>query len=87
MRRISELHVGDEASVLGTVSAVRVQRMRNGRPLLKVGVQDGGAGLELVFFNPPPWRLRQFAAGSPPASQTCPGSTRPPAGSSRSAAA
>ncbi len=61
--RIPELRVGDEASVLGTVSHVRAQRMRNGRPLLKVGVQEGGAGLELVFFNPPPWRLKQFTAG------------------------
>ncbi|MFY3746336.1 ATP-dependent DNA helicase RecG [Anaeromyxobacter sp. Red801] len=63
LRRISELRVGDEATVLGTVAHVRVQRMRNGRPLLKVGVQEGGSALELVFFNPPPWRLKQFAAG------------------------
>jgi ATP-dependent DNA helicase RecG len=63
LRRIAELRVGDEATVLGTVSHVRTQRMRNGRPLLKVGVQEGGAGIELVFFNPPPWRLKQFVAG------------------------
>ncbi|ACL65548.1 ATP-dependent DNA helicase RecG [Anaeromyxobacter dehalogenans 2CP-1] len=63
LRRISELRVGDEAAVLGTVSHVRVQRMRSGKPLLKVGVQEGGSALELVFFNPPPWRLKQFAAG------------------------
>ena len=37
--------------------------MRNGRPLLKVGVSDPSGALELVFFNPPPWRTRQFAAG------------------------
>jgi ATP-dependent DNA helicase RecG len=63
VRRIGELGLGDAASVLGTVSAVRVQRMRNGRPILKVVIQEGGAALELVFFNPPPWRLKGFAAG------------------------
>jgi ATP-dependent DNA helicase RecG len=63
VRRIGELHAGDEASVLGTVSAVRVQRMKNGRPLLKVVIQEGGVALELVFFNPPPWRLKGFTAG------------------------
>ncbi|BDG06601.1 ATP-dependent DNA helicase RecG [Anaeromyxobacter oryzae] len=63
VRRIAELKVGDEATVLGTVTHVRIQRMRNGRPILKVGVADAGSGLELVFFNPPPWRLKQFQAG------------------------
>jgi ATP-dependent DNA helicase RecG len=63
VRPIAELRVGDEASVLGTVSHVRVQRMRNFRPLLKVGLAEGGASVELVFFNPPPWRLKQFTAG------------------------
>jgi ATP-dependent DNA helicase RecG len=63
VRRIAELKVGDEASVLGTVTHVRIQRMRNGRPLLKVGIGEGGSALELVFFNSPPWRLKQFAAG------------------------
>jgi ATP-dependent DNA helicase RecG len=65
VRRISELRIGDEATVLGTVSHVRLQRMRNGRPLLKVSVADGAAALELVFFNAPPWRAKQFAAGDP----------------------
>jgi ATP-dependent DNA helicase RecG len=63
VRRIADLRAGDEAIVLGTVAQVRTQRMRNGRPILKVTVRDGGSALELVFFNPPPWRLKGFAAG------------------------
>jgi ATP-dependent DNA helicase RecG len=68
VRRVQGLVVGDEASVLARVVAVRTQRMRNGKPILKVTAADleGAAGrsaLELVFFNPPPWRLKAFAAG------------------------
>ena len=63
VRRIAELRAGDEGIVHGLVGYSRVQRMRNGRPLLKVGLTDPSGALELVFFNPPPWRLRQFAAG------------------------
>ncbi len=63
VRRIAELRAGDTGIVHGTVRHVRVQRMRNGRPLLKVGLSDPSGALELVFFNPPPWRVRQFAAG------------------------
>jgi ATP-dependent DNA helicase RecG len=77
VRRIQELAIGDEVTVLAQVVSVRAQRMRNGRPLLKVTAADpqppAGAGraegragrsaLDLVFFNPPPWRLKQFAAG------------------------
>jgi ATP-dependent DNA helicase RecG len=68
VRRISELTVGEEATALAQVVSVRAQRMRNGRPLLKVTVAEpqgtaGRAALDLVFFNPPPWRLKSFAAG------------------------
>jgi len=61
--RVADLRVGGEGMVHGTVSHVRTQRMRDGRPILKVGLQDGSGRLELVFFNPAPWRLRQFATG------------------------
>ncbi|HET6438236.1 MAG TPA: ATP-dependent DNA helicase RecG [Anaeromyxobacter sp.] len=68
LRRVGALALGDEASVLCRVRAVRTQRMRNGRPILKVTVADPEPGpipgtVELVFFNPPPWRLKGFAAG------------------------
>jgi ATP-dependent DNA helicase RecG len=63
VRRIVSLRAGDEGIVHGLVGYVRTQRMRNGRPLLKVGLTDPSGALELVFFNPPPWRAKQFAAG------------------------
>jgi ATP-dependent DNA helicase RecG len=68
VRRIRELSPGDEASVLARVSVVRVQRMRNGRPILKViaaelGEERTPASLDLVFFNPPAWRLKGFQPG------------------------
>jgi ATP-dependent DNA helicase RecG len=37
--------------------------MRNGRPILRLGLEDGSGKLELVFFNPAPWWSRCFAAG------------------------
>ncbi len=63
VRRIAELRLGDEGIALGEVSYVRPARMRSGKPLLKVGLSDPSGRLELVFFNPPPWRLKQFATG------------------------
>jgi len=63
VRRIADLTPGDEAIVHVTVKATRTQRMRNGRPLLEVTAADASATLKLVFFNPPAWRAKQFAAG------------------------
>jgi ATP-dependent DNA helicase RecG len=65
VKAIGSLALGDEATVIGTVRHVRVQRMRNGRPILKVGLADDTGQVELVFFNAPPWRLKGFAAGDP----------------------
>jgi ATP-dependent DNA helicase RecG len=63
VRRIAELRPGDEGIVHATVTAVRTQRMRNGRPLLKASASDPSASLDLVFFNPPPWRTKQLQPG------------------------
>jgi ATP-dependent DNA helicase RecG len=63
VHRIAELRPGAEGIVLATVAHVRTQRMRSGRPMLKVGLSDPTGALELVFFNPPPWRQKQFRAG------------------------
>jgi ATP-dependent DNA helicase RecG len=62
-QRIADVRLGEEAIVVGTVRHVRTQRMRNGRPLLKVGLSDASGGLEMVFFNPPPWRQKEIKAG------------------------
>ena len=68
VRAIGDLALGEEATVLGRVVAVRTQRMRNGRPILKVTLADAvsaraGARLELAFFNPPPWRFKGLLGG------------------------
>jgi ATP-dependent DNA helicase RecG len=61
--RIAGLRAGEEGLALGTVTHSRTQRMRSGKPILKLGLQDASGRLELVFFNPAPWRLKQFAPG------------------------
>ncbi len=63
LRRIADLRPGDEGIVLATVSRTRQRRMRNGRPMLDVSASDASGKLDLVFFNPPPWRARQLAPG------------------------
>ena len=63
VRRVASLRTGEPAIAVVTVRTVRVQRMRNGKPLLKVGAVDGPSRLDLVFFNPPPWRQKQFTTG------------------------
>jgi ATP-dependent DNA helicase RecG len=62
-RQIADVRLGDEVIVVGTVRHVRTQRMKNGRPILKVGLSDASGGLELVFFNPPPWRQKELQPG------------------------
>jgi ATP-dependent DNA helicase RecG len=61
--RVSALRPGDPGIAVVTVRSVRQQRMRSGKPMLKVATTDEPSRLELVFFNPPPWRHKQFAAG------------------------
>jgi ATP-dependent DNA helicase RecG len=63
VKRIADLRLGDEAIALGEVAFLRPARMRSGKPLLKVGLSDPSGRLELVFFNPPAWRQKQFATG------------------------
>ncbi len=63
IRPIADLRPGEEGIVLATVSRTRSRRMRSGRPMLEVGVSDASGRLDLVFFNPPPWRAKQLAPG------------------------
>ncbi len=62
-RPIADLRPGEEGIVLGQVRSARPHRMRNGRPMLKVELADASGRVDLTFFNPPPWRLRQFGVG------------------------
>ena len=63
VRRVAELRPGEEGIAVVTVRSARLQRMRSGKPMLKVSASDDSGRLELVFFNPPPWRQKQFQAG------------------------
>ena len=63
VRRVAELELGEVGIVLATVGHARAQRMRSGKSMLKVGASDPTGPLELVFFNAPPWRLKQFQQG------------------------
>ena len=63
MRAVAELRAGEDGIAVVTVKAVRQARMRNGKPMIKVTASDPSGRLDLVFFNPPPWRQKQFTAG------------------------
>ncbi len=63
IRRVAELRTGEPGIAVVTVRNVRQSRMRSGKPMLKVATVDGEARLDLVFFNPAPWRQRQFVPG------------------------
>jgi len=62
-RPIADLRPGEEGMAVGGIRGVRQQRMRSGKPILKVSVSDASGAADLVFFNPPTWRMKQFAAG------------------------
>jgi ATP-dependent DNA helicase RecG len=63
VRKVAELRAGEPGIAIVTVRTVRSQRMRNGKPMLKVGTADGQSRLDLTFFNAPPWRQKQFVPG------------------------
>jgi len=63
VQRLAELRRGETSIGLGRVRAARPARMRSGKLLLQVELADEGGRLDLIFFNPPSWRLKQFALG------------------------
>jgi len=64
VKRVADLRAGEPGIAVVTVRTVRQQRMRSGKPMLKVATAEGASRLELVFFNPPPWRHKQFQVGA-----------------------
>jgi ATP-dependent DNA helicase RecG len=60
---VRALRAGEAGIAVVEVRTVRPQRMRSGKPMLKIGAEDASGRIDLVFFNPPPWRLRQFKVG------------------------
>jgi len=63
VRRVAELRPGEEGIAVVTVRSARVQRMRSGKPLLRLAASDDSGRLDLVFFNPPAWRQRELSPG------------------------
>ena len=61
LSNISELHEGEEATVLAEIAAVHLRRA-SGRIILEVVVTDGSAKLSLTFFNQA-WRERELRVG------------------------
>ncbi|MGH9066891.1 MAG: ATP-dependent DNA helicase RecG [Acidimicrobiales bacterium] len=59
---ISDMAVGEEATVLATVRRVAGRRTRQGRALVEADVFDGRAYMRVVFFNQG-WRAKQLKAG------------------------
>jgi ATP-dependent DNA helicase RecG len=60
---ISDLDVGDEATVIGEVISVHGRRTRNRRALVEVVIDDGSSRLSVTFFNQA-WREKQLAVGT-----------------------
>ena len=61
--RLSELGLGEEATVLVTVLRTTGRRTRNGKSLVTADVTDGSGHLRVTFFNQP-FRERQLKEGS-----------------------
>jgi ATP-dependent DNA helicase RecG len=61
--RLSDLDVGEEATVLVTVVRTSARRTRNGKSLVTADVTDGSGHLRVSFFNQP-FRERQLKEGS-----------------------
>jgi ATP-dependent DNA helicase RecG len=57
--RVAELREGEEALVIGRVRTASSQRIRGGRTMVVVDVDDGSGTLRCTFFNQP-WRSRQL---------------------------
>jgi ATP-dependent DNA helicase RecG len=60
---ISELKVGDEATVFAEVVSATSRTTRNRRRLVEVTVFDGSSRLSITFFNQP-WREKQLTPGT-----------------------
>ena len=60
---ISELKVGEEATIFAEVRSARGRRTRQGRALVEVVVDDGTSLLNVTFFNQA-WREKQLAPGT-----------------------
>jgi ATP-dependent DNA helicase RecG len=61
--RLSDLEVGEEATILVRVERTTARRTRNGKSLVTTDVTDGTGRLQVSFFNQP-FRERQLKEGT-----------------------
>jgi ATP-dependent DNA helicase RecG len=61
--RVAEAKIGDEAMVSGVVSSLTTRRIKGGRSMVSIGVDDGSGVLTCTYFNQP-WRAQQLRRGS-----------------------
>jgi len=60
---LRDLALGDEAVVLGVVTAVSSRRTRQGKAMVELTVNDGTGQMSVVFFNQA-WRAKQLTVGT-----------------------
>jgi ATP-dependent DNA helicase RecG len=60
---VAEARIGEEAVIVAEVVAVRYRRIRGGRALVELDVNDDTGSLRVVFFNQA-WRSKQLPAGT-----------------------
>src|SRR5206468_3876558 len=56
---ISELRLGHEATVIGTVTRVSTRLTRRRQSMVTIGIYDGTGFVELLFFNQP-WTANRY---------------------------
>ena len=61
--KVADVHPGEEALVLGSITRIDSRRTRNGRTMVTATVSDGSGRLSITFFNQP-WRTRQLPEGT-----------------------
>jgi ATP-dependent DNA helicase RecG len=62
LRTINRLNYGEEVTVVGVISGVKLNRTRSGQTIVRVAVSDGTGTIEARWFNQP-YLERRFTAG------------------------
>jgi ATP-dependent DNA helicase RecG len=62
-KKIRDVAIGEEVTMLGTVRAIAGRRIRGNRSMVSMKVSDGTGVVEAIWWNQP-YRERQFPAGT-----------------------
>ncbi|MBN1399828.1 MAG: hypothetical protein JXA74_03265, partial [Anaerolineae bacterium] len=63
LKTINRLELGEEVTVVGVVRAVKTQRTRSGKAIVRVTLSDGTGAIEGTWFGQP-YLARRFRVGS-----------------------